>query len=178
MNDSSDPIAYFSSHIEHYTFYTLFTNFLGDSSPVENVQNQYGIINYMDVPFSGSIVHNVYNVNTNFRVDLDSWTLFFDVSKSKGASASCVLIDPKGTKIIISYRIRSSCPGTQRQSIWVVGVIECYADSEIIVKQVRNKIHCISPCLVSYRKIVRDMTNYFKHLTLNLSLGPKISMLI
>ena len=28
--------------------------------------------------------------------------------------------------------------------------IECVGDFEIIVKQVRNQIHCLSPCLVNY----------------------------
>ena len=40
--------------------------------------------------------------------------------------------------------------------------IECYGDSEIILKQVRNKIHCISPRLINYQKLVRDITNSFK----------------
>ena len=41
-------------------------------------------------------------------------------------------------------------------------VIKCYEDFEIIVKQVRNKIHCLSPHLLNYQKLVRDMTNSFK----------------
>ena len=73
LNDSSEPDFYFSSHIEHYTFDTFFKNLPVDYSPIKNVQNQSKIIIYTVVPFSGFIVHNVYNVNTNFRVDLDSW---------------------------------------------------------------------------------------------------------
>ena len=71
LNDSSEPVVYFSSHIEHYTFDTFFGNLPGDSSPIENIQNQSRIINYTVVPFSSSIVHNVYNINLNFIVDLD-----------------------------------------------------------------------------------------------------------
>ena len=39
--------------------------------------------------------------------------------------------------------------------------IECVGDSKIIVKQVWNQIHCLSPCLVNYQKLIRDMTNSF-----------------
>ena len=42
-------------------------------------------------------------------------------------------------------------------------VIECYDDSEIIGKHVRNKIHYLSHHLVNYQKLVRDMTNSFKY---------------
>ena len=45
-------------------------------------------------------------------------------------------------------------------------VIECCGDSEIIVKQVRNKIHCLSPHFLNYQKLVRDMTNSFKDLNI------------
>ena len=53
------------------------------------------------VTFSGTIVHNVYNVSTNFRIDPIVWNLVFDGSRSKDeAGIGCVLVDPKGTKTI------------------------------------------------------------------------------
>ena len=110
LNDPGDIVVYFSSHVEHYTFDTLFGNFPTDSSPVENFQNRSKFVNYTAVPFSGSIVHNFYNTNTNFRVDLDSWTWFFDGSKYKeGVGSGCVLIDPKGTKTMIACRLEFEC---------------------------------------------------------------------
>ena len=110
LNDPSEHVVYFSSHIECYTFDTFFRNLLADSSPVESIENKYEIVKYTIVPFSGSIVHNVYNVNTNFRLDSDSWSLFFDGYKSKeGFGVGFVLIDPKGTKIMISYRLEFEC---------------------------------------------------------------------
>ena len=39
-----------------------------------------------------------------------TWTLYFDGPKSKeGAGAGCILIDPKGNKICISYRLYFNC---------------------------------------------------------------------
>ena len=39
--------------------------------------------------------------------------------------------------------------------------IECVGDSKIIVKQVHNQIHCLSPRLVNYQKLISDMINSF-----------------
>ena len=39
--------------------------------------------------------------------------------------------------------------------------IECVGDSGIIVKQVHNQIHCLSPRLVNYQILIKDMTNSF-----------------
>ena len=67
INDPSELVVFFSSAIEHYTFDYFFGNLYGDSSHVEDVDNLLEINNCIIVPFTGSIVHNVYNVNTNFR---------------------------------------------------------------------------------------------------------------
>ena len=39
--------------------------------------------------------------------------------------------------------------------------LKMYGDSEIIVKQVRNKIHCISPHLKAYQNEVLDLLTNF-----------------
>ena len=50
-------------------------------------------------------------------------------------------------------------------------VIECVENCEIIVKKVRNQIHCISPHLINYEKLIRDLTNSF--LAFNIKLVPR-----
>ena len=61
----------------------FFGNLPIDPSHVKDIGNLSEINNYTFVPFTGSIVHTVHNVNTNFILDLCSWTLFLDRSKSK-----------------------------------------------------------------------------------------------
>ena len=39
--------------------------------------------------------------------------------------------------------------------------MKVYGDSEIIVKQIRNQIHCISPHLKAYQNEVWDLLNFF-----------------
>ena len=49
--------------------------------------------------------------------------------------------------------------------------IECVGDSEIIVKQVWNQIHCLYPHLVNYQILIRYMTSSFS--TFNIRSVPR-----
>ena len=98
LNDPSEPAVIVNTTIENYTLDSYFGDFPADTFLNQNIDRLSEINNCKVIPFSGDIVHNVYHVNTNFRLDLSSWILFFDGYKSKyGGSAGCVLIDPKGT---------------------------------------------------------------------------------
>ena len=146
LNDPSEPALFFSSAIENYTFDYFFGSFPIDSSPTEDVDNLSEINNCTVVPFSGDIVDNVYNVDINFRLYLSSWIMFFDGSKSKdGDDVGFVLIDLKGTKLMISFRIEFECinniaeyealvRGLRKMIDLGAQVIECYGDYKIIVK--------------------------------------------
>ena len=83
LDDSNESVSFFSNQIEHFTFNTFFGDFLANVSPMENVQKQSHITHLTSVPFSSTMVHNVYNVNTNFRIEPFIWNLFFDGSRSK-----------------------------------------------------------------------------------------------
>ena len=49
--------------------------------------------------------------------------------------------------------------------------IECVEDSEIIVKQVRNQIHFLSPHLINHQRLIRDPSNSF--LAFNIKFVPR-----
>ena len=83
IDSSNESIYYFSAHIQHFTFTTLFGDILADISLVNNVQKQSQITHVTSIPFFGTIVHNLYNVNSNFRIEPFIWTLLFDGSRSK-----------------------------------------------------------------------------------------------
>ena len=51
--------------------------------------------------------------------------------------------------------------GLKKEMELKVKNIKVYGDSEIIVKQVRNKIHCISPHLKAYQNEVWDLLTNF-----------------
>ena len=99
LNYLAEPTVFVNPVVEHYTFYSYFGDLPADISPNQNVDKLSEIDNCKVILFVGKIVHNMYNVNTSFRLDLSSWMLFFDGSRSKdGVGASCVLIDPKDVK--------------------------------------------------------------------------------
>ena len=173
LNNSNESVSYFSAQIEHFTFNTFFGDLSADISPVENVQKQSQITYLTFVPFSSTIVHNVYNVNTNFRINPFVWMLYFDGSRSKdGAGAECVLIDPNGTKSMIACRLDFECTNNVAEYEELVqGIrkaidmgakeIESVGYSNIIVKQVRNQIHCLYSLLNNYQRLIRDLNNSF-----------------
>ena len=103
----------------------------------------------------------------------DFWTLFFDGSKTvEGSRADCVLIDPKKNKHFLSCRLEFECTNnTAEYEALVQGLrkaielkennLKVFGDSKIIVKQIRNQIHCISPYLKAYQNEVWDLIKCF-----------------
>ena len=86
----------------------------------------------------------------------------------EGSGAGCVLIDPKKNKHFLSCRLEFECTNnTAKYEALVHGLrkaieikvknLKVYGDSEIVVKQIRNKIHCISPHLKAYQNEVWDL---------------------
>ena len=150
LDSSNEYVSLFTNQIEHFTFDTFFGDFHADVTPMEIEQKHSQITHLTSVPFSSTIVHNVYNVNTNFRIDPIVWTLLFDGFISKeGVGAICVLIYPKGIKTMIACRLEFECTnnvdeyealfqGLRKSIDMGAKEIECVGYSEIIVKQVRN----------------------------------------
>ena len=146
LDGSNEPVSFFNNQIEHFTFDTFFGDLPANVSPIENEQKHSQVTHLTSIMFSRTIVHNVYNVNNNFRIDPIVWTLVFDGSRSKeGADAGCVLIDPKGIKIMIACRLEFECTNNvAKYKVLVQGlkksidmgakVIECVGDSKIIMK--------------------------------------------
>ena len=83
INDPTKPIVFVNSVAEHYTFESYFGDLPADISTNWNINKLSKIDNCKIVPFVSEIVHNVYNVNTIFRLDLSSWMLFLYGSRSK-----------------------------------------------------------------------------------------------
>ena len=90
----------------------------------------------------------------------------------EGSGAGCVPIDPKKNKHFLSCRLEFECTNnTAEYEALVQGLrkaielkvenLKVYGDSEIIVKQIRNQIHCISPHLKAYQNEVWDLLKFF-----------------
>jgi ribonuclease HI len=113
------------------------------------------------------------------------WYLYFDGSKSpERVGGSFLLIDPKGNKTSIDYRLEFDClDNTTEYESLLQGLkkvidldVQClvaFDDSEIVVKQVKNVIHCLSTHLKNYLTEVWNLINKF--LSFNISSIPKSS---
>ncbi len=112
-------------------------------------------------------------VNTNFRF------LYFDGSKcQEGAGAGCILVDPLGNKMFISCRLEFECTnniaeyeallqGLKKAIDLKVKYLHVYGDSEIVIRQVKNTIHCLSPHLRSYQSEVRNLISNFQEVIID-----------
>jgi ribonuclease HI len=82
------------------------------------------------------------------------------------------LVDPKKNKILIACRLEFECnnnvveyealiQGLRKEIDLGVKNMKVFGDSKIIVKKVRNSIHCVSNKLTRYQQEVWDLLSSF-----------------
>ena len=154
LEGENEAIAYNSNIIGNYSVDSFLGNFNAHISPyLENsVVSQVENFSQTDDSKCVSFLDNL--VNTSLF-----WKLYFDGSKSnEGAGAGCVLISPDGNKTMLTCRLEFDCTNnTAEYEALVQGLykaidsnvkyLQVFGDSEIVVKQVRNTIHCLSSYL-------------------------------
>jgi ribonuclease HI len=111
------------------------------------------------------------------------WTRYFDGSKSQeGFGAGCILNDMKGKHHFLSCRLEFECTNNiveyedlvqgLNKSIYLnLKELKVFGDYEIIVKQVRNTIHCDSPHLKNYQQEVHRLIEHFE--AFNITMIPR-----
>jgi ribonuclease HI len=83
-----------------------------------------------------------------------------------------MLIDPAGNKTLIACRLEFECTnnmaeyeallqGLRKALDLNIQNLTVFGDSEIVVRQVKNYIHCLSPHLKSYQTEVWNLMNKF-----------------
>jgi ribonuclease HI len=112
------------------------------------------------------------------------WTLYFDGSKSQeGLRERCILIDPKGKQNFLSWKLEFQCTNnTVEYEALVQGIkksidlnikeLKVFGDSKIIVRKVKNTIHCNSPHLRNYQKEVHRLIDNFE--AFNITTVPRM----
>jgi hypothetical protein len=95
----------------------------------------------------------------NIANDEQIWSLYFDGSKSwEGEGVGCVLINPTGNKAFIDCRLEFECTnnkteykallqGLRKELDMDMQKLVVFGDYEIVVRQVRNVTHYLSPHL-------------------------------
>jgi ribonuclease HI len=171
LNDPNEPFTPSIDSPEVQGMDTFFDNFMVEASPITNPEQQSQIVAYMQPTTSMQWSH-VPDGN-------QMWSLYFDGSKSKeGSGARCIIIDPVGNKTLIACRLEFECTnntaeyeallqGLRKASDMNIQNLTVFGDSEIVVRQVRDSIHCLSPHLKSYQSEVWNLMNKFSAFNIN-----------
>ena len=136
--------------------------------------------------WDNNIDYNIVNLVTDIgdstnQLELDDrfWFLYFDGSKTQeGSGESCILIDPYKNKHFLSCRLEFECTNnTAEYEALVLGLkkaielevrnLKPFRDSEIVVRQVRNTIHFLSPHLKGYQLEVWNFIMHFNAFNIN-----------
>ena len=140
---------------------TFFGNFMAKASAITNPEQQSEIVAYVQPTVSTQRSH------TPDKNQI--WSLYFDGSKSKeGAGEGYIIIDLAGNKTLIACRLEFECTnntaeyeallqGLRKSLDMNIQNLVVFGDSEIVVRQVRDSIHCLSPHLKSYQSEVWNL---------------------
>ena len=152
LNDHNKPFTPSADSPEVQGMDTFFGNFMAEASAITNPEQQSEIIAYVQPTTSTQWSH------TPDKNQI--WSLYFDGSKSKGAGASYIIIDLTGNKTLIACRLEIECTNnTAEYEALLQGLrkalnLTVFGDSKIVVRQVRDSIHCLSPHIKSYQSEV------------------------
>jgi ribonuclease HI len=171
LNDPNEPYTPPADSLEVQGMDTFFGNFMAEVSSINNPQQQSEIIAYVQPTAS---IQQIHEPDGN-----QIWSLYFDGSKSKeGDGAGCIIIDSEGNKTLMACRLEFECTnniteyeallqGLRKALDMNIQNLVVFGDSEIVVRQVRDSIHCLSPHLKSYQYEVWSLMNKFSAFNIN-----------
>ena len=104
----------------------------------------------------------------------NSWTLYFDISKNEyGAYVGCLVIDPCNNQTYLVVQLEPKCTNIVVEYATLIQelrkamnmnakYIEVFGGSQVVIKHVRNSMHCISICMGNFQQEVWNLINHFK----------------
>jgi ribonuclease HI len=171
LNDFNEPYTPPTDSPEVQGMDTYFGNFMAEVSPINDPQQQSEI---------KAFTQPTASIQKSCEPDKNQiWSLYFDGSKSKeGAGAGCIIIDPIGNKTLLACRLEFECTnniaeyeallqGLRKSLDMHISNLIVFGDSEIVVRQVRNSIHCLTPHLKCYQSEVWSLINKFSAFNIN-----------
>jgi ribonuclease HI len=171
LNDFNEPYTPPTESPEVQGMETYFGNFMAEVSPINDPRQQSEIKAFTQPTAS---IQKSYELDKN-----QIWSLYFDVSKSKeGAGMGCIIIDPAGNKTLLACRLEFECTnnvaeyeallqGLRKALDMHIQNLIVFGDSEIMVGQVRNSIHCLTSHLKCYQYEVWSLINKFSAFNIN-----------
>lgn len=168
LKGSNEPAAFTNNTIGNYSSEAFLGSFNAQRSPFSNDVVLSQIEN-----FSQTYASKCVNIVDKILDNSLFCTVYFGVSKCEdGAGAKCILIGPKGKKTLLSYTLEFQCTNnTAEYEALIQGLynaigldikyFQVYGDSKIIIKQVRNTIHCVFGHLKHYQSLAQNLTSHF-----------------
>ena len=175
LNDSNGPIMFSNSILGNFVFNTLFSELDAEMSPLVNSNMQSKLLHYTQIDQPNYML--VDSSSTNFCTKLTNpnlWTLYFDSSRNKdGEDVGCLLIDSHGNQTQLACHLEFKCTNNVVEHEALVQRIrkaidmntkclEVFDDSQIVIRQVRNFIHCTSHHLKNYQQEVWNLMTRFE----------------
>ena len=191
LNVSNEPIMFLNSILRNFHFDMFFGELEVEVSPLANSDKKSELLHSTHiVEHNCTIVDSstctkvdssdctaVVSSSTNFCVELTDpniWTLQFDGSRNKeGAGVGYLLIDPHNNKMMLACHLEFDCmnnvveyealiQGLIKSLDLQIKCIEVFGDSQKVIRQVRDSIHCTSHHLKNYQWEVWDLMHRFK----------------
>jgi ribonuclease HI len=171
LNDFNEPYTPPAESPEVQGMDTYFGNFMAEVSPINDPRQRSEIKAFTQPTAS---IQKSYEPDKN-----QIWSLYFDGSKSKeGAGVGCIIIDPAGNKTLLACRLEFECTnnvaeyeallqGLRKALDMHIQNLIVFGDSEIVVRQVRNSIHCLTLHLKCYQSEVWSLINKFSAFNIN-----------
>jgi ribonuclease HI len=171
LNDPNEPYTPPADSPEVQGMDTYFGNFTAEVSTINDPQQSSEI---------KAFTQPTTSIQKSCEPDENQiWSLYFDGSKSKeGAGVGCIIIDPTGNKTLLACRLEFECTnnvaeyeallqGLRKALDMRIQNLIVFGDSEIMVRQVRNSIHCLTPHLKCYQSEVWSLINQFSAFNIN-----------
>jgi ribonuclease HI len=171
LNDPNENFTIAVNTIEAQGMDTFFGNFMTKVSSIIDPEQKSEISAYT--------LMTALKIKLNIANDEEIQSLHFDGSKSwEGAGVVCVLINLKGNKTFISCHLEFECTnntieyeallqGLKKALDLDVQHLVVFSDSEIVVKQVENVIHYLTPNLKKYQTEVWSLIRKFIAFNIN-----------
>jgi hypothetical protein len=105
---------------------------------------------------------------------INSWTLYFDISRNKhGTDVGCLIIHPCGKRTYSVIQLEPEYTDTvDKSKILMQGLkkainmnvkyIEVFGGPKKVIKQVKNSMHFISNCMGNFQQEVWNLISHFK----------------
>jgi ribonuclease HI len=175
LNDVNELIMFSNFILCNLCFDTFFGELDAELSPFANSDTQYELLHCAHIANPNCTLVDISS--TNFCTEVthyNLWTLYFYGPENKdGEGVGFLLIDPHGNQTKLACLLEFRCTnnvveyealvqGLRKAIDLNAKCLEVFGDSQIVIREVRDFIHCTSHHLKNYQREVWNLMNKFE----------------